>query len=75
MLGSYITRREFDVLSLYATGRRPAEIAKELRMNEKTVNGHTQHMRDRLGLRTIHQLIAVVWPELSPPTETATRKV
>jgi len=52
--------REFQVLSLYATGDRQCDIAKKLRMSPKTVNTHVRNSRDRLNARTIPEMVAML---------------
>lgn len=57
---SYLTMREWNVISMYISGYSQKSIAADLRMRVRTVNGHVQKAKDRLGLTTIYQLVALV---------------
>ena len=54
-----LTRRELDVLSLAAAGRRDAEIAAALFVSCKTVEFHMGNVFDKLGVRSRTQAVAV----------------
>jgi len=46
-----LTERERDVLTLLAEGDRDADIARELKISVKTVQGHLDRIRDKTGMR------------------------
>ena len=46
-----LTERELEILRLVASGETTSEIAKQLFISEKTVNGHLDHIRDKTGYR------------------------
>ena len=47
-----LTRRELEVLTLLAQGRRNAEIAESLFLSERTVHSHVAAILRKLGART-----------------------
>jgi DNA-binding CsgD family transcriptional regulator len=49
---SPLTARETEVLSLLATGRTNREIARQLRISEKTVARHVSNIFNKLGVST-----------------------
>jgi predicted ATPase/DNA-binding CsgD family transcriptional regulator len=57
--GSPLTGRESQVASLIADGLTNGEIAKRLRMAERTADAHVEHIRNKLGLRSRSQI--AVW--------------
>ena len=52
-----LTRRQLEVLKLVAEGRRTREIAKQLRLSEKTVESHRGEVMKRLGLHDVVSLV------------------
>jgi non-specific serine/threonine protein kinase len=56
---SPLTARELQVAKLIAEGMTNSEIAKRLRMAERTADAHVEHIRNKLGLRTRSQI--AVW--------------
>jgi DNA-binding NarL/FixJ family response regulator len=46
-----LTDREIEVLRLLASGETASEIALQLVISEKTVNGHLDHIRNKTGYR------------------------
>jgi DNA-binding NarL/FixJ family response regulator len=46
-----LTNREMEVLRLVAGGETTAEIARQLYITEKTVNGHLERIRNKTGRR------------------------
>jgi non-specific serine/threonine protein kinase len=56
---SPLTARERQVGKLIAEGMTNPEIAKRLRMAERTADAHVEHIRNKLGLRTRSQI--AVW--------------
>jgi len=56
---SLLTDREVQVARLVADGLTNGEIAQRLRISERTVDAHLEHIRNKLGLRTRAQI--AVW--------------
>ena len=54
-----LTGRESEVARLIAGGLTNGEIAARLRISERTVDAHVEHIRNKLGLRTRTQI--AVW--------------
>ena len=52
-----LTRRQLEVLKLVAEGRRTREIAKQLRLSEKTVESHRGEVMKRLDLPDVVRLV------------------
>lgn len=52
-----LTPREKEVFYLLAEGKSSSEVAKTLFVSPKTIHTHRQHIMDKLGLRTIGELI------------------
>ena len=52
-----LTPRETEVFYLLADGKSSAEIAGTLFVSPKTIHTHRQHIMDKLGIRTIGELI------------------
>jgi DNA-binding NarL/FixJ family response regulator len=52
-----LTSREKDVLKLIARGLTASQIAKELCIEETTVNTHSRNMRSKLGLKNVNGLV------------------
>jgi DNA-binding NarL/FixJ family response regulator len=46
-----LTEREAEILRLVASGETTADIARQLFIAEKTVNGHLERIRDKTGYR------------------------
>jgi DNA-binding CsgD family transcriptional regulator len=46
-----LTRREQEIAALVAQGKRNADIAKELSLSTRTVEGHIYRIFDKLGVR------------------------
>jgi DNA-binding CsgD family transcriptional regulator/sugar lactone lactonase YvrE len=66
-----LSRRELEVARLVAEGLTNREIAKRLFISERTVDGHLEHVREKLGVNTRAQVAAWV-VRLGTATETAT---
>jgi DNA-binding NarL/FixJ family response regulator len=49
----WLTRREREVLALVAEGRTSREIADILRVTTRTIESHREHIRRKLGTRSI----------------------
>ncbi len=56
---SLLTDREVQVARLIADGLTNGEMATRLRISERTVDAHLEHIRNKLGLRTRAQI--AVW--------------
>jgi two-component system nitrate/nitrite response regulator NarL len=52
-----LTSREKDVLKLIARGLTASQIAKELCIEETTVNTHSRNMRSKLSIKNINGLV------------------
>ena len=57
---SALTRRQWEISQLIASGMTSREIAAELTLSEHTVNTHVSKILSRLGLRSRIQLVAWV---------------
>jgi DNA-binding CsgD family transcriptional regulator len=55
-----LTRREWDVAGLVATGMTNREIAHELCLSERTAQNHVQHVLNKLGFSNRSQVVAWV---------------
>jgi two-component system response regulator NreC len=51
-----LSDRELAVFSLIAAGHRPGEIAKELGISRKTVETHSEHIKQKLGCANAEEL-------------------
>ena len=54
--GTRLTGREVEVARLVAEGKTNGEVAAQLRISERTVDAHVEHIRNKLGLRTRTQI-------------------
>jgi DNA-binding NarL/FixJ family response regulator len=50
--------REFEVFQLIGRGKSTAQIAAELHLSTKTVEAHRAHVKEKLDLKTMPELIA-----------------
>jgi DNA-binding CsgD family transcriptional regulator len=57
---SYLTPREYQIIAAYMDGARQADIPNAIGCARRTIDSHIRVAKDRLGARTIHQLIAMV---------------
>jgi DNA-binding CsgD family transcriptional regulator len=55
-----LSRRELEVAGLVAQGLTNREIAKRLFISERTIDGHLEHVREKLGVNTRAQVAAWV---------------
>jgi DNA-binding CsgD family transcriptional regulator/sugar lactone lactonase YvrE len=55
-----LTRRELEVAVLVAQGLTNREIAQRLFLSERTVDGHLEHIREKLGVNNRSQIAAWV---------------
>ena len=53
-----LTRRQREVVTLVARGLTNREIAERLFLSERTVEGHLEQIRVRLGVRSRTQIVA-----------------
>lgn len=51
-----LTRKEQEVLSLLSKGFTNQEIADLLHIDKRTIENHLQHIKEKLGYRTMHEL-------------------
>lgn len=52
-----LSKRELEVIRWIASGRRQADIALQLKLSERTVEGHLRRIRNRLGAASTAQAI------------------
>src|SRR5438132_14256820 len=62
-----LSRRELEVARLVAEGLTNREIATRLFLSERTVDGHLEHVREKLGVNTRAQIATWV-TRLSEPS-------
>lgn len=60
-LTSPLTEREREVLKLVVRARSSKEIAKELKIDRRTVETHRRHIMDKLGARNVVEMITVAY--------------
>ena len=69
---SRLSRREMEVAGLVAEGLTNREIAARLFLSERTVDGHLEHVREKLNVTTRAQVAAwVVRQQEAPPAQAA----
>ena len=61
-----LTPREEQVFSLLARGLRLAQIAQELGIAQKTVESHLEHLKEKLGCRSVTELRALAARRQTP---------
>ncbi len=66
-----LSDREFEIFQLVGHGKSTRDIAKQLGLSPKTVDVHRANIKEKLGLRDVHELIrqAVCWVEDSGTAE------
>src|SRR3979490_1115151 len=78
-----LSRRELEIAGLVAQGLTNREIARRLFISERTVDGHLEHVREKLGVNTRAQIAAwvvrqgtapVVAPASQPVNQPAQRR-
>lgn len=52
-----LSEREREVMELVITGRKNKQIADELRVSIKTVEAHRAHVMEKMGVRTVAELV------------------
>ncbi len=60
-----LSRRERQVAALVGEGMTSSEIAARLKIAERTVDSHAEHIRNKLGLRSRAQIAAWAVRELT----------
>src|SRR5262249_54004239 len=55
---SRLSRRELEVAALVAAGLTNRQIAERLFISERTADGHLEHIREKLGVRSRSQITA-----------------
>jgi len=69
-----LTRREYEVMQLVATGLLNKQVGGELGMAEKTVKTHRAHMMQKLGITSVAELMVVLQKaEVHPPVRPGTK--
>lgn len=56
-LGKGLTPRETEILTLLAAGRTASAIANELILSTRTVQKHIEHIYEKIGVQTRHELV------------------
>ena len=69
-----LSRRELEIAGLVAEGLTNREIAGRLFISERTVDGHLEHVREKLGVNTRAQIAAWVVRHDMVSHETATAR-
>jgi ATP/maltotriose-dependent transcriptional regulator MalT len=67
-----LTKREHDVVTLVTQGLTNRQIAEALRVSERTVEAHLDHVRTKLGLRSRAQIAAWAAKHDSPDRASST---
>ena len=56
-----LTKREIEILKLIAQGLDQKRIAEELYRSRRTIEHHTENIRQKLGARTLPQAVSIAW--------------
>ena len=56
-LPNELTKREYEILALVATGKTNREVAEALFISIKTVETHKTHILEKLGLKNTPELV------------------
>ena len=59
--GGPLTRRERQILALLAAGLDQNQIADLLYRSRRTVEVHTQHIKEKLHANTVAQAVSIAW--------------
>src|SRR6266550_4303802 len=62
-----LTRRQYEVMQLVATGMLNKQVGGELGMAEKTVKTHRAHVMQKLGITSVAELMGVLQKAEVPP--------
>ena len=69
-----LTRRQYEVMQLVATGMLNKQVGGELGMAEKTVKTHRAHVMQKLGITSVAELMVVLQKaEVTPPVRPRTK--
>jgi FixJ family two-component response regulator len=69
-----LTPREFEVMQLVITGMLNKQIAGEMNVTEKTVKAHRGRVMQKLGIRSVAELVQLVQKaEVPPPARSKTK--
>lgn len=69
-----LTRREYEVMQLVATGMLNKQVGGELGMAEKTVKTHRAQVMQKLGITSVAELMMVLQKaEVTPPIRPGTK--
>lgn len=55
----WLTRRQYTLISMYASGRTRAEIILALGISTKTIDHYVREAKYRLGAQTLHHAVAI----------------
>ncbi|MDG3013634.1 ATP-binding protein [Speluncibacter jeojiensis] len=69
--GVRLTRREWQVAELVAQGMTNKAIAERLVLSRRTIDGHVEHIRDKLGFASRVQIVAWVLQHTAGPGDGA----
>lgn len=61
---AYVTQREYQCINLYANGLQLRQVAKAMRISEKTVSSLIARAKERTGAATIPALVHLYSQEL-----------
>jgi len=70
-----LTRRQYEVMQLVATGMLNKQVGGELGMAEKTVKTHRAHVMQKLGITSVAELMVVLQKAEVPPVAKPGTKV
>jgi FixJ family two-component response regulator len=70
-----LTRREYEVMQLVATGMLNKQVGGELGMAEKTVKTHRAHVMQKLGITSVAELMVLLQKAEVPPVAKPGTKV
>ena len=70
-----LTPREFEVMQLVITGMLNKQVAGELNVTEKTVKAHRGQVMQKLGIRSVAELVQFVQKADVPPPRRSETKV
>ena len=60
-----LTKRELDVMEMAMTGVDTKTLAKELNLEVSTVKTHLRHIFEKVGIRSVNELISIMFRESS----------
>lgn len=71
---TYLTRREHQILYLFANGHGGKDIARQFNIRLATVYQHLRHIKLALGVKTVYQAVAM-WAATHPKSVTTSPEV